>query len=191
MENKELLFDALEKLPVQYGAFKAKIIDAWKIETDKSFRDMCKANFCGLYGKCWMCPPDAGDIEELMSLVGRFEYALVYQTVSKLEDSFDYEGMVSAKKQTYKIAMDLRQQFGEMFSGKALHLGCGGCGVCDTCAKRLDKPCRFPELAMSSLEAYGINVSQLANASDMKYTNGTDTVTYFGAVLFSFGGESK
>jgi len=66
-----------------------------------------------------------------------------------------------------------------------LHLGAGGCGVCKTCAKRTNEPCRYPKLAMASLEAYGINVSRLAAAAEMKYTNGANTVTYFGAVLFS------
>jgi hypothetical protein len=37
---------------------------------------------------------------------------------------------------------------------------------------------------MASLEAYGFNVSRLAAAADMKYINGQNTVTYFGAVLF-------
>ena len=37
---------------------------------------------------------------------------------------------------------------------------------------------------MASLEAYGVNVSELASASGMKYINGQNTVTYFGAVFF-------
>ena len=44
------------------------------------------------------------------------------------------------------------------------------------------------EQAMPSLEAYGVNVSQLAKTAEMKYVNGQDTVTYFGAVLFSLDG---
>jgi predicted metal-binding protein len=63
-------------------------------------------------------------------------------------------------------------------------LGAGGCRVCPVCAKKTDEPCRHPELAMSSLETYGINVSKLAASAGMKYINGKDTVTYFGAVLF-------
>ena len=34
------------------------------------------------------------------------------------------------------------------------------------------------------LEAYGINVSKLAEVAGMNYINGKDTVTYFGAILF-------
>ena len=39
--------------------------------------------------------------------------------------------------------------------------------------------------ACASLEAYGVSVSQLAELSGMRYINGENTVTYFGAVLFS------
>ena len=152
---------------------------------------MCASNACGVYGKCWMCPPDVGDIDTLMGQIGQYSYALVYQTVSDLEDSYDFEGMIDAKKRSYVLARKLRGVFEEAGLTKVLHLGAGGCGVCEVCAKRTDEPCRFPKLALPSLEAYGINVSRLAAAADMKYTNGADTVTYFGAVLFSVDGENE
>ena len=189
MENN--LFDIIEKMPVEYGAFKSKIIKTDEIKTDACFRDMCKSNACGAYGKCWMCPPAVGDIHALMSEVKKYDYALVYQTVTGLEDSYDYEGMVAAKKESYKLAQKIRERFNALFDTNALHLGSGGCGVCESCAKKIDEPCRFPSRAMPSLEAYGVNVSELAKSADMKYINGADTVTYFGAVLFSFGGDKK
>ena len=132
-----------------------------------------------------MCPPDVGDIDTLMAEISEYDYALVYQTVSELEDSFDFEGMVEAKKASYALAQALRTSFEGLAVQKKLHLGSGGCGVCETCAKRVGEPCRFPSRAMPSLEAYGINVSALAKTAGMKYINGQDTVTYFGAVLFS------
>lgn len=46
------------------------------------------------------------------------------------------------------------------------------------------EPCRFPDRAMASLEAYGVAVSELAEACGMKYINGQSTVTYFGAFLY-------
>lgn len=52
------------------------------------------------------------------------------------------------------------------------------------CAKVDNEPCRFPEKALSSLEAYGVNVSATVKNTEMKYINGPDTVTYFGMVLF-------
>ena len=167
------------------GAFKANVIETKNIVLDRVFRDICASNACGMYGKCYMCPPDAGDIDELMAQIGTYDYALVYQTVTELEDSFDFEGMVNAKKRSYPLAQSLRKVFAERGIERVLHLGSGGCGVCKTCAKRDGTPCRFPALATASLEAYGINVSALASAAGMKYINGQNTVTYFGAVLFS------
>lgn len=190
MKNKNL-FEKLESAALELGAYKSKVIEAKDISLDRAFRDMCEVNSCGMYGKCYMCPPDVGDIELLMSEIGIYDYALVYQTVSELEDSFDFEGMVAAKKRTYPLAQSLRGVFEEHGLSKVLHLCAGGCGVCKTCAKQTGEPCRFPEKAMPSLEAYGVNVSALAKVSDMKYINGQNTVTYFGAVLFSVDGEEN
>lgn len=185
MENKAALFEKLTAEVLALGATKAAVIDADSITTDSAFRAMCEANACGVYGKCYMCPPDVGEIDALMAQLKDYDYALVYQTVSALEDSFDFEGMVAAKKRTYPMAQALRTVFCASNLSRVLHLGAGGCGVCKSCAKRTNEPCRFPELAMASLEAYGIHVSELAKAAGMKYVNGPDTVTYFGAVLFS------
>ena len=184
MANKRLL-DTLTAEALSLGASKATVIPTSSIVLDASFRKLCKANACGVYGKCWMCPPDVGEIDELMARVGQYDLALVYQTVSSLEDSYDFEGMQEAKQQHYKLSSALRDVFAQKGILTALHLGCGGCGVCETCAKRSGEPCRFPTLAMPSLEAYGVNVSKLAVTASMKYINGQNTVTYFGAVLFS------
>ena len=185
MENKEMLFKKLIDAALERGAFKANVIDADAIETDKIFRDICKSNSCGMYGRCYTCPPDAGDIDELIAELKKYKYVLVYQTVSEIEDSFDFEGMIEAKKSFYPVPQSLRKVFSENGITSVLHLGAGGCGVCEVCAKRTNEPCRYPELALSSLEAYGVNVSSLAKAAGMKYINGQNTVTYFGAVLFS------
>lgn len=180
MENKEIVKKALD-----CGAYKAGIIDVKDIVLDKSFRDLCASNVCGMYGKCYMCPPDVGDINELMANIAKYDHALVYQTVNALEDSFDFEAMTAAKKRMYLLSQSIRGIFYGFNLHDVLHLGAGGCGVCDICAKRINAPCRAPELAIPSLEAYGINVSELAKTAGMKYTNGQNTVTYFGAVLFS------
>ena len=183
--NYEKIFERLKDEALSLGAYRASVIRAEDITTDRAFREMCEKNSCGVYGKCYMCPPDVGDIDELMAEVREYEYALVYQTVTELEDSFDFEGMVEAKRKTYPLSQKLRKIFSEIKPLRVLHLGAGGCGVCKVCAKREGTPCRFPDLATASLEAYGINVSALAKAAGMKYINGQDTVTYFGAVLFT------
>ena len=122
-----------------------------------------------------------GEINELMAVIRTYTHALVYQTVSPLEDSFDIEGMQAAKKDFSKLVQKMKKAF----PGKeTLHLGAGGCGVCEVCSKRENMPCRHPDLAVASLEGYGVYVSKLAASAGMKYINGQNTVTYFGAVFF-------
>ena len=192
MEHKEIptLFTDLSDQAVALGAHRAAVIPADRIITDRCFRDMCAANACGVYGKCWMCPPDVGEIEVLMDEFRSYKYALVYQTIDMLEDSFDFEGMIDARKNMSKLAQDMREvsSFSEL--SRTLHLSVGGCGVCSVCSKKTGEPCRFPDLAIPSLEAYGVNVSALASLAGMKYINGKDTVTYFGAVLFDINGST-
>ena len=183
MENKEL-FDRLAGVALSLGAYKAAVIPVDAVETDASFRDMCAANACGNYGRNWMCPPDAGDIHELMAALRTYSFVLVYQTVSALEDSYDFEGMMEAGVAHNKLMIQLRDRLHAEPLPRILHLGAGGCRMCEVCAKRTGEPCRHPDLAVASLETYGINVSKLAATAGMKYINGKDTVTYFGAVLF-------
>ena len=178
------LFDRMTTLALSLGAFCAAVIPVSDVETDASFRDMCASNVCGNYGRNWMCPPDAGDIHELMESLRTYTYMLVYQTVSELEDSYDFEGMMDAGVAHNKLMVALRDRLNAENLPHVLHLGAGGCRMCEVCAKRTNEPCRHPDLAVASLETYGINVSKLAPAAGMKYINGKDTVTYFGAVLF-------
>ena len=184
MENNQALFDSLIAEALQTGATNASIIPVSAVEKDASFRSLCASNACGVYGKCWMCPPDVGEIEDLMRELEEYSHAFVYQTIYPLEDSYDFEGMTEAKKQHYKLTQKIRSLFDQHTDIQALHLGAGGCGVCERCSKRDNEPCRFPSLAIPSLEAYGVNVSKLAPAAGMKYINGQNTVTYFGAVFF-------
>ncbi len=177
--------DKLVKLALEQGADKAAAIPVSEIQTDAGFRALCEQNTCGKYGRCWTCPPDAGDIETLMKTIRTFDYAVVYQTIGMLEDSFDIEGMEAAAKKHSLLTQRMVESVNVDSFVRVLHLGAGGCHICPVCARVDNHPCRFPDKAISSLEAYGINVSKLAAASGMKYINGQNTVTYFGAVLCS------
>lgn len=184
MKDDQCLFERMTTLALSLGAFRAAVIPVSVIETDASFRDLCASNVCGNYGRNWMCPPDAGEIHELMAELRTYPYALVYQTVATLEDSYDFEGMMAAGVAHNRLMAALREELAAEGLPRTLHLGAGGCRMCEICAKRTGEPCRHPDLAVASLETYGVNVSRLAPAAGMKYINGQNTVTYFGAVLF-------
>ena len=180
MDQMETLVDEIKQL----GAFNAGTIAVDKIPFDPELRKACEVNYCGHYGKNCTCPPFIGEVEDLIKQAKEYKVALVYQTVSELEDSYDYEGMMAALEKHKEITDRVTQHIKEQIKSPILQLSIGGCPVCDTCAKVDDQPCRYPNKALASLEAYGVYVSKLAELCNMKYINGQNTVTYFGAYLF-------
>ena len=178
MTNEEWIALALD-----CGATKATVIPQEKIVTDRAFRDICQSNGCGTYGKCWMCPPDVGEIEPLMAQIREYSAGLWYQTVGSIEDSFDFEGMAVVAKTHVAVSQKIRAAL-ENADEPLLHLSCGGCQLCERCAKLDNEPCRHPDKALASLESYGVDVYHTTADTDLRYINGPDTVTYFGIVLF-------
>lgn len=180
MERKPLVQAALD-----CGAAKAALISGGQVVCNESFRDICRANQCGLYGKCWVCPPEIGEIQTRISQVKAYPKGLLYQTIGTLEDSFDIQGMMAAGQHHALVSRDLQAMLPGLLHEPFLHLGCGGCHLCPVCAKQTGKPCRHPESALPSMEGCGIDVYNTVRTTDMHYINGTNTVTYFGLVLFS------
>jgi len=175
--------EKLIQLALQAGAAKAEIISVDQIVTSAEFLEACRQNMCGQWGRCWMCPPDVGHIDELMARLRTYQHGLWYQTIGELEDSFDIEGMGEAKHRHVLLGQKLEEMVNPLL-GRHLHLTCGGCGLCEKCARIDDQPCRLPDKAMPSLEAYGVNVYQTTKSTALKYINGQNTVTYFGVVLY-------
>lgn len=175
--------EQLIQMALEAGADKAEIISTAQIVTSDEFREACRKNLCGQWGRCWMCPPDVGDIEPLMAQIRTYQHGLWYQSIGQLEDSFDIEGMSEAKHRHVLLSQRLEERIRPLL-GRHLHLCCGGCGLCERCARLDDQPCRFPDKAMPSLESYGVNVYQTTSSTSLKYINGQNTVTYFSLVLF-------
>lgn len=174
----EHLIDAALKA----GATKATVIPVEQIVLSASFYDICKSNGCGNFGRCWVCPPYLGNIEDLMAKVRSYRYGLLYQSISEIEDSFDIEGMFEAGYRHAQISQTMEKS--GLMPEERLHLSCGGCRLCERCAKKDDLPCRYPDQALASMEGYGIDVYQTTKDTELKYINGPDTVTFFGIVLF-------
>ena len=183
MENKEL-FDQLTDLALSLGAFRASVIPVEGIETDASFRDMCAANVCGNYGRNWMCPPDAGDIHDLMAALKTYSYALVYQTVSELEDSYDFEGMMDAGVAHNRLMVELRRGIEGLNLSRVLHLGAGGCRMCEVCAKRTGEPCRHPDRMHPCVESHGINVIPVLEEQGLQFQFGENVVTWISLLFY-------
>lgn len=166
------------------GAYKAQIIPVTQVITSEEFRKVCQSNGCGSYGRCWVCPPDVGDIQLLIARLRAYANGLLYQTVTPIEDSFDIEGMLEAGQAHTRLSQRIHQAVTPLLSAPCLHLTCGGCRLCDECTRREGLPCRHPDEALPSLEGYGVDVYQTTRDTSLHYINGQNTVTYFGMVLF-------
>lgn len=167
----------------EMGAFRAASVETKDITFDAAFRAACERNACGFYNRCWTCPPEAGSIEDCMARVQEYPHAVLFQTVTPLEDSYDIEGMHDAAVAHNRLTRKVQKAFRQT-DRASMVLGAGACGVCPTCTKPTGEPCRFPDQAITSLEACGVNVSELAHTCGLKYINGANTVTYFGLLLY-------
>ena len=179
MTDERLIQTALD-----CGAAKAALIEQKDIVLSASFRALCEKNSCGVYGRCYTCPPDVGPIDELMARVRSYDRGLLYQTIGQLEDSFDIEGMAEAKKKYVAVNQKLLDALTPVLGEGALYLSGGGCGLCAVCGKITGEPCRHPGRALASMESCGIDVYNTTKHTPLKYINGANTVTYFGLVLF-------
>lgn len=144
--------------------------------------EACKTNACGSFGKSWACPPGCGTMEEQREKIMTWESVFVFTTVHKLEDSFDYEGMLTGRELHTKLTIEVKK-----LSGSAPVYGAGTCPVCNNkdgnsgCS--YPNTCLYPEKKIGSIEAAGIDVSELSRAAGIAYNNGTDTVTFFTIIL--------
>lgn len=131
-----------------------------------------------------MCPPDIAPVEEMMARVRSFSRGLMYQSISMIEDGFDIEGMSGAAKRHAWLSHRIEQAARPWLADDHLHLSCGGCNLCNRCAKRDGQPCRMPEWALPPMEGAGIDVYSTVKDTPLKYVNGANSVTYFGLLLF-------
>lgn len=176
--------DEILRIVRSSGVTNAVAIDGKDVVYDRMFREMCERNSCGRYGKYYVCPPDAGDIDTLIAKAGQFTQAVLYQTISGLEDSYDIEGMMEASKLNHACAQKIQSALLDAGFTGFLHLSSGGCDLCERCGKADNIPCRHPEKALSNMESYGIYVAKTAENAGLKYINGANTITYFGIVLY-------
>lgn len=183
MANK-MNYNQLTLAALNCGAAGAAIIPGEQIVLSETFYMICKSNSCGYFNRCWMCPPDIGPIEELMAKVRSFPMGMLYQTIGEIEDSFDIEGMTAASRAHAQVSRRIQAAVRPMLKGEIFHLSCGGCSLCERCAKLDNEPCRFPDETFVPMEGAGIDVYNTTKDTQLKYINGQNTVTYFGLVLF-------
>ena len=144
-------------------------------------RAMCASNKCRAYGQNWTCPPYCGTLEQCNHQIQHFCRGILLQTVGQLEKTIDTKGYRRTEQQHLRQFHQLCEQLRETHPN-ALCLGSGGCRICEKCA--WPEPCRFPEKAYSSMEGYGLFVTQVCRDHSLSYHYGEKTVTYTACILF-------
>ena len=144
-------------------------------------RAACEQNRCGAYGKNWSCPPACGSLAECEERTKAFSWGVLLQTTGQMEDDFDVEVMLEAER--------VQKERFEAFLGRLgeeewfLALGVGACTICEKCTYP-DEPCRFPARSHPSMEAFGLQVTDVCRAAETLYYYGPRTITYSCCVLF-------
>jgi predicted metal-binding protein len=184
LDGEELITMALES-----NAAHAAILDTAAIQFHDDFRKACEKNLCGKYDTNWMGPPAIGPIKMLKERTARYRRGLLFQTVHPIAGNFDMKGMFEAAGIHSKIFRDLLEKIRQKYPQEViLPLDAGCCSICEKCAYLDGKLCRHPDQAVSSVEAYGMNVLALEKCAGIPYYHGKNRVSYVGLILFDIDG---
>jgi len=178
-----VVLDFLKDRIYETGVAEYGFLNPSEIEFRQVIRNICADNTCGRYGTTWACPPGVGTVEECRQRCLQYDTMLVFSCLTFLNDPFDLEEMKKGMEEFKSTSRNLESTL-KPYLGRHLTLSSEGCNTCKGCTYP-DAPCRFPESLHHSPESYGILVNELAEKSGLAYDNGTGTITYFGAVLFS------
>jgi predicted metal-binding protein len=165
---------------LEFGFSHAGTLEVSTLEVRSEVRDMCGADKCGFYGKNWMCPPACGGLEGNAKIIENYRAGVIVQTTGKLEDDFDYEAMLEADLKQRRLFAAFRDELAAIYPN-LLALGNGSCKLCEPCP--YPEPCRHPDRAFSSMEAFGLVVSDVCLKNGVKYYYGPKTLTYTGCYL--------
>jgi len=178
--------ESLVAIALQSNASHAAVLETSTIEFHEDFRKACEKNACKKYGTSWMGPPAIGPISVLIKRAAGYSYGLLFQTLHRVAGSFDMKGMLKAAGVHEAVFRNLLKRIRERYPGEnLLPLNAGCCSICPACAYLDEEPCRNPDQAVSSVEAYGINVIALQKSAGLPHYGGKNTVTYVGLILFS------
>ena len=173
----------LTQLALEQGFDQVGPLDPLSLEFLPEVREMCAADRCRSYNKTWTCPPACGTLEEISDRCRAYAQGLLLQSTGTLEDDFDIEGMQELEQRHRRSFYGFVRQ-AMALCPNALPMGMGSCTLCQDCTWPQGGPCRHPDLAFPSMEAYGLFVSRVCERAGMKYYYGPHTMTYTSCILF-------
>lgn len=159
----------------------AGIFSVSLLRVDPAVREMCTADRCRSYGKRWTCPPGCGTLEEMAAKIAGRRRGVLLQSTGTMEDEFDIDAMQCAEE-VHKGRFARYVTHMRKYCPDCLPMSAGTCTLCSTCTYP-DAPCRLPQIAVPSMEAYGLMVSQVCADCGVPYYYGPRSITYSSCVL--------
>ena len=173
--------DELTALAIEAGLTYAAPLAMDSLEFREEVRSMCAEDRCKSYGRSWSCPPAVGSVERAKERAEAYHRGIIVQTAGTLAGSFDMDGTAAIMQRHRKNFDTLVRQI-RQFYPDCLPMGAGTCMLCRSCTYP-GRPCRHPGRMISSMEAYGLLVSDAAVRSGLKYNYGENTMCFTSCIL--------
>ena len=174
--------DKLLELAKEEGFF-ASMTTPDNIPVDGKFRVYCEENLCGNYGANYSCPPDCGTVEELHQKILAEEKVLVVQPIWELE-SYEDKAAIQKAKTTHISMMLLLKAKMEKEGYIGFCSGYNGCSLCTPCKRIENQPCSHPDLRVSCMSAYCVDVAELAKRCSLEFGWTSGKLYLFGMIAF-------
>jgi len=174
----------LSDMFLEFGFKETAEVNVQDIDISQDVRNACEQNSCGQVGKNHMCPPNVGNLESYRQFMEKYEKGILFSKVFPLETSEDYMRMmeygIDFREDCGKLQVQLKKELDDFSFFLA-----GPCSICESCSALDDELCRFPDEAIPSLEAAGVDVVGLTRKTGLKYNNGSGTMTLIGLLLYN------
>lgn len=150
----------------------------------KKCRELCKQNTCGAYNVTWSCPPGIGSINDCLAQIDKYKHGL---TIFRKFD-VDLENKELVKKYAVEH-QEIVRRFANLLRKNGydvLPLADGGCTYagCDKCTYP-DEPCRYPEMIVPSISAFGILMGNYMESQGIEFTFEKNAMTLYGVILYN------
>lgn len=168
MHPDQTPYNTLITLARSLGASAAVVLPTEALVVEERFAEMCGApNRCPSYGLAPGCPPNAPSPAAFCAQLKTYRFMLVFKIDAPVVDLIGPERLAIARR-IHGIAARVEQAALVQGVDHAKGMAAGSCKEL-FCADDHDcrvltsgQPCRFPDLAMPSISAVGIDFSALA-----------------------------
>ena len=155
--------------PAKAAGFHVNVLKPEEIRINPDFRTFCEENLCGRYNANYSCPPDCGTIEELHKKLLKEDFVLVVQMKKIGVDKKD-KTQISAIKGDHNAAILKLMNEYRALGYDGFCAGYSGCSLCKPCKRLFQQPCAHPELRISCMSAYCVDVADTAKKCGLEFS---------------------